>query len=210
MPFGFAGGLHDRDTGLVRFGYRDYDPEVGRWTAKDPIGFDGGDADLYGYVLNDPLNMTDHFGLAFNFGMAAVGAGIGGTIGAISTIISNPDAKVWDILRGAGVGAASGFIAGLTVGGSLISSSIVGAAVGLSSELAGQAISNRSNCESAFSMVDSDALFVSGLAGLIGGASGGQLLKWGASSADALVLSSAIAGGVEFRLRAQFRFASGR
>ena len=49
-PFGFAGGLHDRDTGLVRFGYRDYDPEVGRWTAKDPIGFDGGDTDLYGYV----------------------------------------------------------------------------------------------------------------------------------------------------------------
>ena len=34
IPFGFAGGLHDRDTGLVRFGYRDYDPEVGRWTAK--------------------------------------------------------------------------------------------------------------------------------------------------------------------------------
>ena len=24
MPFGFTGGLHDRNTGLVRFGYRDY------------------------------------------------------------------------------------------------------------------------------------------------------------------------------------------
>jgi hypothetical protein len=30
IPFGFAGGLHDRDTGLVRFGYRDYDPDTGR------------------------------------------------------------------------------------------------------------------------------------------------------------------------------------
>jgi YD repeat-containing protein len=30
VRFGFAGGLHDRDTGLVRFGYRDYDLEVGR------------------------------------------------------------------------------------------------------------------------------------------------------------------------------------
>jgi RHS repeat-associated protein len=59
VPFGFAGGLHDRDTGLVRFGYRDYDPEVGRWTAKDPIGFGGGDMDLYGYVLNDPANIFD-------------------------------------------------------------------------------------------------------------------------------------------------------
>ncbi len=33
QPFGFAGGLWDRDTGLVRFGARDYDPEVGRWTS---------------------------------------------------------------------------------------------------------------------------------------------------------------------------------
>ena len=59
VPFGFAGGLHDRDTGLVRFGFRDYDPDVGRWTAKDPIGFAGGDTDLYGYCLNDPVNWVD-------------------------------------------------------------------------------------------------------------------------------------------------------
>jgi RHS repeat-associated protein len=63
IPFGFAGGLHDHDTGLVRFGYRDYDPEVGRWTAKDPIGFAGGDTDLYGYVLNNPVNLIDTNGL---------------------------------------------------------------------------------------------------------------------------------------------------
>ncbi|MFZ5571547.1 MAG: RHS repeat domain-containing protein [Thermodesulfobacteriota bacterium] len=62
IPFGFAGGLHDRDTGLVRFGYRDYDPETGRWTAKDPILFDGGDTDLYGYVLNNPVNLIDPTG----------------------------------------------------------------------------------------------------------------------------------------------------
>lgn len=37
IPFGFAGGLYDRDTGLIRFGYRDYDPDTGRWTAKDPL-----------------------------------------------------------------------------------------------------------------------------------------------------------------------------
>lgn len=63
IPFGFAGGLHDRDTGLVRFGYRDYDPDVGRWTAKDPILFMGGDTDLYGYCLNDPINIVDDNGL---------------------------------------------------------------------------------------------------------------------------------------------------
>jgi RHS repeat-associated protein len=59
IPFGFAGGLYDKDTGLVRFGYRDYEPDTGRWTAKDPILFVGGDTDLYGYCLNDPLNIID-------------------------------------------------------------------------------------------------------------------------------------------------------
>ncbi len=63
VPFGFAGGLYDADTGLVRFGYRDYDAEVGRWTAKDPIGFGGGDIDLYGYCGGDPVDLIDPYGL---------------------------------------------------------------------------------------------------------------------------------------------------
>jgi RHS repeat-associated protein len=63
--FGFAGGIYDPDTGLVRFGARDYDPVVGRWTAKDPIRFDGGDQNLYGYVVSDPVNRLDPFGRDF-------------------------------------------------------------------------------------------------------------------------------------------------
>ena len=62
QPFGFAGGLYEPDTGLVRFGARDYDPEVGRWTAKDSIRFAGGDPNLYGYVVNDPVNLIDPSG----------------------------------------------------------------------------------------------------------------------------------------------------
>ena len=63
QPFGFAGGLYDADTKLVRFGARDYDPETGRWTAKDPIRFDGRDINLFGYALNDPINIFDQNGL---------------------------------------------------------------------------------------------------------------------------------------------------
>src|SRR5690606_23135875 len=37
QPFGFAGGFYDADTQLVRFGARDYDPEVGRFTTRDPL-----------------------------------------------------------------------------------------------------------------------------------------------------------------------------
>lgn len=63
QPFGFIGGLYDQDTKLVRFGARDYNPSVGRWTAKDPILFTAGDPNLYGYVLSDPVNLTDSTGL---------------------------------------------------------------------------------------------------------------------------------------------------
>ncbi len=59
QPFGFAGGLYDQHTGLTRFGARDYDAQSGRWTAKDPIKFFGGDPSLYGYVRNDSINRTD-------------------------------------------------------------------------------------------------------------------------------------------------------
>ncbi len=62
QPFGFAGGLYDRDTGLVRFGARDYDAYSGRWTAKDPVRFAGG-PNLYTYADNDPINFSDIFGL---------------------------------------------------------------------------------------------------------------------------------------------------
>jgi len=82
LPVGSAGGLHDRDLGFVRFGWRDYDVRTGRWTAPDPIGERGGDPDWYGYCLDDPVNANDPTGLLafllpFATGMAgatAIGA----------------------------------------------------------------------------------------------------------------------------------------
>lgn len=62
VPFGFAGGLYDTDSKLTRFGYRDYDAYTGKWTAKDPIDFAGGDSNLYGYVLGDPVGFVDPTG----------------------------------------------------------------------------------------------------------------------------------------------------
>jgi len=58
QPFGYAGGLYDAATGLVRFGARDYDAEVGRWTSKDPIGFGGGGS-FFVYVGGEPVNRVD-------------------------------------------------------------------------------------------------------------------------------------------------------
>lgn len=63
QPFGFAGGIYDAATGLVRFGARDYDAETGRWTTKDPVGLGGGSVNFYSYAGNDPLNFIDPTGL---------------------------------------------------------------------------------------------------------------------------------------------------
>lgn len=63
LSIGFAGGIVDLEAGLVRFGFRDYETKLGKWTAKDPIGFAGGDGNLYGYVENDAVNWIDSNGL---------------------------------------------------------------------------------------------------------------------------------------------------
>jgi len=63
QPFAFAGGIYDGDTGLTRFGFRDYDAVSGRWSSKDPIKFGGGDTNLFGYVFNNPIQFVDLSGL---------------------------------------------------------------------------------------------------------------------------------------------------
>ena len=49
----------------MKLSHRDYDPDIGRWTGKDPIFFAGGDTDLYGYCLNDSINLIDPKGLVY-------------------------------------------------------------------------------------------------------------------------------------------------
>lgn len=66
QPFGFAGGLHDADTHLTRFGAREYDTETGRWAAKDPARLSGGELNLYSYSANNPVSQLDPNGLIYD------------------------------------------------------------------------------------------------------------------------------------------------
>jgi RHS repeat-associated protein len=63
-----------QDRLFRRFGSRDYNSEVGRWTTKYPIAFNGSYSNLYLYVENNPQGHIDPLGL-FN-----VIAGFGGSL----------------------------------------------------------------------------------------------------------------------------------
>ena len=73
--FGYAGGLYDPATELVRFGLRDYDAGVGRWTAQDPIRFGGGSMSLYCYVAANPVDLIDPTGMDANDDLDSVAGG---------------------------------------------------------------------------------------------------------------------------------------
>ncbi|WP_139488508.1 fibronectin type III domain-containing protein [Brevibacillus dissolubilis] len=79
LELGFAGGITDDKTGLIRFGGRDYDPASGRWTARDLILFDSEQANLYGYVNNNPTLLRDPCGRFCMGGGISVVIGVGGS-----------------------------------------------------------------------------------------------------------------------------------
>jgi hypothetical protein len=41
-----------------------FDPNLGRWMQNDPIGFEGGDVNLYGYEGENPVRYVDPSGMA--------------------------------------------------------------------------------------------------------------------------------------------------
>ena len=61
--YGFTGRERDDVTGLLYYRARWYDPQQGRFISQDPLGFNGGDTNLYSYVWQNPLNYRDPLGL---------------------------------------------------------------------------------------------------------------------------------------------------
>ena len=84
IPLGFGGGIVDRATGLVQFGCRHYDPEVGRFISPDPAKDRRGDGDFYDYCVDDPVGRVDRDGRFFFLPLLA---GIGG--GAVMGLLGS-------------------------------------------------------------------------------------------------------------------------
>ncbi len=60
--FLFTARPFDPDTGLQNNLNRWYDASVGRWMSEDPIGFVGGDGNLYRYATNSSTSLSDSTG----------------------------------------------------------------------------------------------------------------------------------------------------
>lgn len=61
-PFRFSSEYYDPETKLIYYNYRYYDPQLGRWLSRDPIGEEGG-WNLYGMVKNNLISFSDYLGL---------------------------------------------------------------------------------------------------------------------------------------------------
>jgi RHS repeat-associated protein len=82
--FGFTGHLHHKQTGLIFTLYRAYDPRLGRWLSRDPIGEVGPDGpNLYGYARNQPTVRIDPDGKS-----TILIAGVVVTITAVGVIVA--------------------------------------------------------------------------------------------------------------------------
>ena len=81
----YNGKPRDPMTGLVNYGFRDYDPRQGRFTTVDPIR-DG--TNWYGYVNGDPMNRIDFLGLWDIHGDGTATAEPGDTLSGLARQVS--------------------------------------------------------------------------------------------------------------------------
>jgi RHS repeat-associated protein len=118
---GATGYLRDSSLGLDYLHHRYYDPAIGRFITRDPIGWAGG-LNLYGYVGNDPVNAVDPSGLSpwddFKGGAKAAGVWLLQAPGHLGMAIWKGISPLWAVkidygvqpgLRGANAETPGGY-----------------------------------------------------------------------------------------------------
>jgi RHS repeat-associated protein len=83
----------DKETGLYFYRARYRDPMDGNFISKDPIGFKGGDVNLYRYVQNNSVNLTDPNGLIIVVDDAAAIAALTALTTATAAYLASPEGQ---------------------------------------------------------------------------------------------------------------------
>jgi RHS repeat-associated protein len=168
-PFQFSGREND-GTGLYYYRARYYHPTLARFLGEDPLGLAGGDINLYSYVANNPVNLTDPTGEAIpiiiaaavatgawsavvaelgewfrggspeEVGRAGARAGVGGTVGAAIALAVPTSAPVAASIGGAAGGFVESWIEQLQTGQGSLADHLVNAAAGAALGRLGEAI----------------------------------------------------------------------
>jgi RHS repeat-associated protein len=97
-------GREDDGSGLMYYRARYYYPRSQRFVTEDPIGFLGGDINVYAYVRNNPLLLRDPLGLLTLGQGTLLGCGLGGVGGGLGARKN----KVFGAATGGGLGCAFG------------------------------------------------------------------------------------------------------
>ncbi len=106
QPLRLPGQYHDAETGLHYNRFRYYDPALGRYLSRDPIGVAGG-LNCYLYAGNDPVNRADPTGLWWKAALAIVAAVAVAAVVVLTAPISGP---LLIIAAGAAAGAAGAMV----------------------------------------------------------------------------------------------------
>jgi RHS repeat-associated protein len=168
---------------------RYYDPDVGRFISEDPIGFKGGDVNLYAYVQNNPVNFVDPSGkIPPNLVTGGIGAAIGGATAFINAYSSG--ARGWDLALQTSAGTGVGFITGFAMNPWMAVAA--GTVAGGAGNYTSQWISNKYNSNS--QGINWYQVGISAASGTIGGAYGGAFAMHGASPAFSTLMSGVAAG----------------
>jgi RHS repeat-associated protein len=112
--FGYTGREPD-ETGLVFYRARYYDPSIGRFTQRDPIGLNGG-MNPYGYAGSSPTNAIDPAGNTPMHVAAGIVGGLGGLLFQAGLDVIRGERSPWQDYVGAAVGGAAGGVAAITCG----------------------------------------------------------------------------------------------
>lgn len=110
-PFQYTGREND-GTGLYYYRARYYSPTRHRFIAEDPLEFEGGDANLYAYVWNAPLDFIDPFGELIALGPIAAACAGGATISVAidvgSDVLAGRKLSLGQLTGSAGLGCVAG------------------------------------------------------------------------------------------------------